>query len=223
MLAHSREEETKIAVQIAKSYFGKQKRSFYVSAKTDAGHVDYTPNKDFEADPKVTYPMAGVDQNGLIIGLGQRVGMGTMSKRTAAELDPMIADADRENGRVEVERLREAMFTSMLAQAQQGVIPPDDVAFIVKAIQQDNMNIEDAIQAAHKRAQARQATAAPAGAPETQPGLGAPGMGAEQPAIQDANQSQGNLAGLLNALRTPQRENRSERAPGVAVGPGQAA
>lgn len=215
VLAAAREEETKIAISIAKAYFGNQKRSFYVSAKKDAGHVDYVPNKDFEVDPKVTYPMAGADQNGLIIGLGQRVGMGTMSKRTAAELDPMIADADRENGRVETERLREALFASILQQAQQGVIPPEDVAFLVKAFQQDNMAIEDAVVAAHKRAQQRQATPAPAQAPETMAGLGAPGMGAEQPTIGPSPDEQG-LASLLNTLRTPQRMNAGERGPVAA-------
>ena len=44
------------------------------------------------------------------------------------------------------------------------------------------MTLAQAIQAAQKRAQARQAAVAPAGSPETMPGLAPPGMGAEQPA-----------------------------------------
>jgi hypothetical protein len=43
------------------------------------------------------------------------------------------------------------------------------------------MSLAEAIQAAQKRAQERQAAAAPVGSPETMPGLAMPGMGAEQP------------------------------------------
>jgi hypothetical protein len=42
------------------------------------------------------------------------------------------------------------------------------------------MNLSQAIMAAQKRAQERQAAQAPVGAPETMPGLSAPGMGMEQ-------------------------------------------
>ena len=43
------------------------------------------------------------------------------------------------------------------------------------------MSLPEAIQAGQKRAQERQAAQAPAGSPETMPGLAMPGMGAEQP------------------------------------------
>jgi hypothetical protein len=87
---------------------------------------------------------------------------------------------------------------------------------LVQVFQQQNMNLEDAVIAAHKRAQQRQATQVPAGAPEAQPGLGAPGMGAEQPTIGPAPNEQG-LASLLNTLRTPQRMNAGERGPRAAA------
>jgi threonine dehydratase len=50
------------------------------------------------------------------------------------------------------------------------------------------MNLSEAIMAAQKRAQARQAAQAPAGSPETMPGLATPGMGAEQQAAPAAPQ-----------------------------------
>jgi hypothetical protein len=49
-------------------------------------------------------------------------------------------------------------------------------------VQSNKMSLAEAIQAAQKRAQARQAAEAPQGSPETMPGLAMPGMGAEQPA-----------------------------------------
>ena len=45
----------------------------------------------------------------------------------------------------------------------------------------DKLPLAEAIEKVNKLAQERQATAAPVGSPETQPGLGAPGMGMEQP------------------------------------------
>jgi hypothetical protein len=45
----------------------------------------------------------------------------------------------------------------------------------------DKLPLAEAIEKVNKLAQERQATAAPMGSPETQPGLGAPGMGMEQP------------------------------------------
>jgi hypothetical protein len=59
------------------------------------------------------------------------------------------------------------------------------------------MSLPAAIQAAQKRAQERQATPAPVGAPETMPGLAMPGMGAEQPAAPQGAPSLESLLGQL--------------------------
>ena len=48
----------------------------------------------------------------------------------------------------------------------------------------DKASLAEAVTKIHEAAQKRQATPAPTGAPETMPGLGAPGMGAEQPQAQ---------------------------------------
>ena len=60
------------------------------------------------------------------------------------------------------------------------------------------MSLPEAIQAAQKRAQERQAAQAPVGAPETMPGLSMPGMGMEQPARAPAGPP--SLEGLLAQL-----------------------
>ena len=70
LLAESLSEENKRAIAIAKTYFGDERRSFYVSFAGAKGHVDYVPNKDFESDDNVvTYSYAGSDANSLVVGL----------------------------------------------------------------------------------------------------------------------------------------------------------
>lgn len=180
VLSASLQEENKRAIAISKTYFGEQKRSFYVSGISK--HVDYTPNKDFETDENtVTYSYAGADANALVVGLGQRIGLGTMSKRSAQEVDPLISNPEREHDRVIQEALEQALLTSVQQQAQAGTIPPADLAKIMQIVITDKLPLAEAIEKVNKMAQERQATAAPMGSPETQPGLGAPGMGMEQP------------------------------------------
>jgi len=180
VLSASLQEENKRAIAISKTYFGEQKRSFYVSGISK--HVDYTPNKDFETDENtVTYSYAGADANALVVGLGQRIGLGTMSKRSAQEVDPLISNPEREHDRVIQEALEQALLTSVQQQAQAGTIPPADLAKIMQIVITDKLPLAEAIEKVNKMAQERQATAAPIGSPETQPGLGAPGMGMEQP------------------------------------------
>ena len=72
----------------------------------------------------VSYPAVGSDMNSLIIGLGQRVGLGTMSKKSAAELDPYIADAENEHDQIIVEGLETALLGGVQQQASSGQIPP---------------------------------------------------------------------------------------------------
>jgi len=185
ILSQSLVEENKRAIAIAKSYFGNDRRSFYVSTRKNRGHVDYVPNKDFENDDNaVTYAYAGADANALIVGLGQRVGIGTMSKQTAQEIDPLVADPEQEHDRVISESLEQAMLQSIQIQAQQGAIPPADLARIMSLVVQNKKDLAGAVEQVQKEAQERQATPVPQGAPEAMPGLAMPGMGAEAPVEQ---------------------------------------
>ncbi|MHB1778020.1 MAG: hypothetical protein ACYCU7_18865, partial [Acidimicrobiales bacterium] len=87
---------------------------------------------------------------------------------------------------IDVEQLSAAVFAGMQQQAAQGQLPINDAARVLQLLRRGE-RVEDAIMAAQKEAQQRQATQAPApqpgqvAAPETQPGLAAPGQGAEQP------------------------------------------
>jgi hypothetical protein len=202
--------ENKIAIAIDKEYFDRPK-SFYISIKGAKGRVDYTPSTHFDSDVNfVTYSQAGVDLNNLIIGTGQRIGVGTMSKRTAQELDPLIDDPESEHDRVVSEALEAAMLQSIQMQASQGGIQPVDLATIMSLVASDRMELADAIQEAQRRAQERQAASGPVGAPEgpvapespeAQVGLGAGPEGAAQPSVGPPPQSLQNLGQMLNSLR----------------------
>jgi len=193
-------EEDKIAIAIEKTYYGNSPKSFYIPGRK-GGIVDYTPNKLWETDfHYVAYSASGSDVNSLIVGLGQRLGTGLMSKETARESDPLIVDPELEKDRIVAEGIEAALLQSIQSQAADpnGPYQPDDLAYIAMQVQSNKMGLAEAIQAAQKRAQARQAAEAPQGSPETMPGLAMPGMGAEQPA---APSGPPNPQALLQALK----------------------
>jgi hypothetical protein len=197
----SLKEEDKIAIAIERTYWGKEPKSFFLSGFT-GGKKDYTPEKLWETDHHfVSYPASGSDVNSLIVGLGQRLGTGLMSKESAREADPLIADPELERDRIVAEGIEAALLSSIQAQAADpnGPYQPDDLAFIAEMVGTNKMGLPAAIQAAQKRAQERQATPAPMGAPETMPGLAPPGMGAEQP-MEPPTPGGGGIEGLLSQL-----------------------
>lgn len=226
----SLEEENKVAIAITKTYFGDRRKSFYVKWRNagpgGTGQVDYTANDAFENDNNVVvYPHAGSDQASLTIGLGQRLGEGLISKHTAQDLDPMISDGERERDLIMKEQIEAGLLQGFLAQLQQGAIPPADGARVADLVWSNKYDLAGAIAKVHEEAQARQAadvSAAPGSpgapvdpnSPAAQPGLGAPGMGAEagsQPVIPPPGQSAMNLSDLLNTLRRPNRLSPQER------------
>lgn len=193
------------AVAVTKTYFGNDRKSFYISTRGKKGHVDYVPSKDFETDNNVVkFPLAGADSNGITVKLGQLVGGEMISKRGAMEIETMIEDPELEHDRIIMEALEKTMLVGLEQQVTSGQMPTPDVAKLMIYVGTNKMELAEAITKVHEEAQARQATVAPPGAPETMPGIANPGMGAEQPTVNPATQSQDNLAGLLSRLRSPQ-------------------
>ena len=197
-------EEDKIAIAIEKAYWGNQSKSFYMRGR-NGGRADYVPNKLWESDyHNVSYSASGSDVNSLIVALGQRLGAGLISKESAREADPLVADPELERDRIVAETMESALLASIQQQASDpnGPYQPDDLAYLTKLVLVENAPIYDAVERTQKRAQERQATPAPAPEmpggmpPEAMPGLAMPGMGAEQPAPQGA----GGLEGLLAQL-----------------------
>lgn len=180
MLAASLAAENKRAIALAKSYAGNKAKSFYVSWKGAKGPVDYTPNVHFDSDENVVmFSHPGSDINNLVIGAGQRIGMGTLSKRAFMQIDPLVDDAETEHDAVIAEALEQALLSSLATQASQGGIPPGDLARITELVKTDRAELADAIQQVQREAQERQAKEVPAGTPESMPGLAQPGAGAE--------------------------------------------
>jgi hypothetical protein len=187
ILARSLQEENRLAIDMAKAYAGRRKRSFYVTTKNAKGQVEYTPNENFDTnDNVVSYSHPGADINNLVIGGGQRVGMGTMSKRSFMAIDPLVDDPEFEHDTVIAEQLEQAMLSSLQQQASEGAIPPADLARIISLVKNNEMELAEAVDKVQREAQERQATPAIEGAPETQPGLAMPGMGAEAPVLPES-------------------------------------
>lgn len=225
LLAASLEAENRVAIAQAKAYFGDVPRSFYVRWKGASGNVTYKASEVFRSDENVvTYAQAGADVNALIISGGQRIGIGTMSKRTFMGLDPLVSDPEAEMDQVTAEGLEAALLSSIQQQASQGAIPPADLARIIALVSTDRMELPAAVEKVQREAQERQAAQASAqpgdpaagvepGSPEAMPGLAQPGMGAEAGVAPVSEPPQGsqNLSALLSSLRSPQRTLPVER------------
>lgn len=225
VLAHSLMEENRRAIAISKGYFGSRQQSFYVSWKGAKGLVDFVPNEVFTTDHNVVeFSHAGSDLNGLTIMVGQLVGMGTMSKQTAAELLPIIEDPEREHDRGIRESLEAAMLASIQQKVNGGEIAPVDAAWLMQQVVTNKLELPEAVIKLDERVQRRQREAAEQQADPTQPdpmaGLAA-GTAAEQqfvppPSIPEGPEGQRNLSSMLSSLRLGQMRTPQERPPVVA-------
>jgi hypothetical protein len=187
VFANSLLHEDKIAIALEKAYWGDTTKTFFLSGRTTQGQETYTPNKVWQTDfHYVAYSAAGSDVNSLIIGLGQRLGVGLMSKESAREADPLISDPDLEHDRIIAEGVEAALLQSIQQQAAnpEGPYQPEDLAYLTKLVVEQDVALFDAVTRTDERARERQAAAMPVGSPATMPGLAMPGMGAEAPAAQ---------------------------------------
>ena len=200
IMARSLQEENKLAVNMSKAYAGNKGKSFYVTTKNAKGRVDYTPNDNFDStDNMVSYSQAGADINNLVIGGGQRVGMGTMSKQSFMAIDPLVDDPEFEHDTVIAEQLEGALLSSIQQQASQGAIPPADLARIMELVANNEMELAEAVEKVQREAQERQAEQVAPDSPEAMPGLAQPGMGAESATAAPAGGAP-SLQALLGAL-----------------------
>ncbi len=177
-------EEDKIAIAIEKAYWGDATKTFFIPSRSAVGQESYIPNKIWQTDfHYVAYSAAGSDVNSLIIGLGQRLGTGLMSKESAREADPLISDPELEHDRIVAEGVESALLSSIQQQAvnPQGPYQPEDLAYLTSLVLEKDVTLYEAVKRTDQRARDRQAAAMPVGAPETMPGLAMPGMGAEAP------------------------------------------
>lgn len=206
--AYALQEEDKAAISLAKAFDGNETRTIYVGTGNSSKAVTYVANQVFENDDHVvSYPATGTDLNSLIIGIGQRVGLGTMSKKTAATLDPYVDNPEFEHDQIIAEGLEQALVSGMQQQAAAGAIPPLVVSKVMKLVRDDRMELAEAFnkvtEDALKEQEEQQAPME-----ETPDSLTADAtiqaMAGPQAAIEGPNPSQQNLMSLLSTLRRPQ-------------------
>ena len=203
--AYALEVEDRIAMELCKAYDGDNKRTIYVGTGNASRPVTYTANDTFEnTEHVVSYPATGSDLNQLIIGIGQRVGLGIMSKETAASLDPYIDNPEVEKDNIVAEGLQQALVAGLQQQAASGAIPPLVLSKVMKLVRDDKMELAEAFNKVTEDAMAEQEAAAEM----EQPSLDAmtadatvAAMAGPQAAVQGPNPSQQNLGQLLNTLR----------------------
>jgi hypothetical protein len=211
--AYSLQEENGVAIELSKKWAGNDKRTIYVGTGNSARPVTYVPNETFETtDHVVSYPASGADINSLIIGIGQRVGLGIMSKRTAATLDPYIDNPEVEHDAIIAEGLEQALMSGLQQQASSGQIPPLTVAKVMELVRNDKMELAEALnkvtEDALKEQQAKEQAAADQQA--MTPDMAAAGatvqaMAGPQSPIPGSNAMPGMaaLGDMLGALRRP--------------------
>jgi hypothetical protein len=197
-------EANRRAIAIARGYFGDAQKSFHVGFNRVSGRASYKPNTHFETDyHQVSYSAPGADLNSLVIGIGQRVGIGTMSKWTAMFQDPMIPDPEFEYQKVTSEALQGALLEFVSMQVAQGGIDPQDVLFLIEEIEKGEQ-LSEAWRKAQSRAQERQSEKDATAGAEMPPGM-EPGLSGAEPqaSIAPAPEALNNLSGLLGSLRQP--------------------
>lgn len=210
MLAYGLMDEDKAAIHLAKMYGGSETKTIFVGTGTAAKNVTYVADDVFQVgDHVVSYPAAGTDLNSLMLGLGQRVGMGIMSKETAATLDPFVDSPELEHDRIIAEGLEQALVSGIQQQAAAGAIPPLVLSKIMSLVASDRMELADALtkvaeDAAKEQAKAAQEQGAQGGAPTAEAMMApAAAQAMSGSAIPGPNETQTDMASLLSSLRAP--------------------
>jgi hypothetical protein len=202
-------QENRIAIKVARAWWGDRPVTYNYTERSRRLTGTYKPADVFDETDyhKITYPVAGADLNALVVGMGQRIGLGTLSKQTAAELDPLIGDPEREQDRIVAESLDMAMLAAVQNAAAQGGMPPEVVARVAELVKGGSLELASALAKATEEYKAAQAPEQPTGAEGAMAELAAAGV-AEQtgqpagvPSVPETGQSLQNLSGLMTALR----------------------
>lgn len=212
----SLEEENRIAIAIAKAYSTKQ-HSLYVPNRGKLTYRASLFNGDDEHE--VRYAYAGADANSLTIAVGQKLGLETLSRESAMELDPLVRDVELEKDRIVSEAVQRAFLSSIQTQAADpnAAWQPEDFARFGMLVETNRKNVYEAAQQVNdevKKRQAQQAAGAMQGA-DAMPGLSMPGAPGSPvpPAVGDVGPSIGNLSEMLTQLRRPQMTMSAEQRP----------
>jgi hypothetical protein len=164
------------------AYWPDKKQVMFSGWAGDNAVVEFMPSKHFEEcyDNAVTYPIPGADVVQQTQILGSLLGTKAISLRSFRSMHPWIPDPEAERRIVSEEEFEDALAQAIVQQLQSGAVPLT-VASLIKNFMRKGMDIFEAVDAADKEMQRRQATAAPAPAPESgmiAPPEAMPGMAA---------------------------------------------
>jgi hypothetical protein len=205
IFAGSLQKEMELMVEVDKAYLN-TKKSYSLHLRGEFAEGEYKPSELWSDGnkPRVSYSMAGMDANAMVIANGQRLGAGTMSRRRVMELDPAIEDPEFEVQRIAAERIMDAQLESILVQAQspEGPYGPEQVARLVKMVTYEGKPVYEAVLKLAEEERERQAAQVEASSPEAMPGL-VPLDAEPPPMIQGPNQDQSNFGSLMSKLRLP--------------------
>ena len=190
-------------MSMEKGYWPSRKYTVFSGWAGDTELVEYTPEKVFTSyDNSVDYALPGTDVSPTTVALGHMMGAELISKHTARTKHPYIDDPSSENKRIVEERIEDAVLVTFLQQASTGTLPLIDLVRI-NELYQDTGSMIEAVKTADEEARERQAQQAPPEAPQVQPGLAMPGMGAESAPQGAPPTGPQNLEALLGALQGP--------------------
>lgn len=202
----------KISAMVDHSFFGGFTKTIEVDTGASQHELTYDPAKLWTTvGVKVKYALGGSDAEGSVIGAGQRMGMGTLSKETFMEVDPMVNDVELEKDRITSEAVQAAFLARVQNEANQpeGQSPwtATDYAEFGRLVETDELGLYDAYSKVNELAKQRKADAAQAAQAGTlteaqaQPGVD----GEVPPAIAGPSESGQNLTRLLGQLRLAQQ------------------
>lgn len=212
ILAYAMIEENRVGIRLAKHFDGSTPRTIYVGTGVARSPVTYTPNDTFATDEHtVTYPVTGTDVNTFTIGLGQRIGLGLLSKRTAASMDPYIDNPETEHDQIIAQSLEEALMSGIQAQAQSGQLPPLVISKLMRLVASDKLELAEALDKVTKDAIAEQEQqqevqqAGPQTPDQAAAGAALQGLAGEQPVMPGTSAMPGiqQLGDMLGQLRRP--------------------
>jgi hypothetical protein len=204
VMAYAIREENKLAIALAQKYDGDSKRTIYIPHGPSLVPVTYTAKQTFETDQHVVvYPVSGADANTMTIAVGQRMGLGYMSKKSAQIMDALITDPEGEHDQLIAEGLEQALLSGIQQKASTGEMPPLVVAKLMTTIKSDTKELAEAMVKVTEDAMAEQQAVGP---PQTADAAMAGGAVAAMAGVQNPKDSMPgavNLSQMLGALRRP--------------------
>lgn len=172
--------------EIEKGYWPAKQYTVFSGWQGDNESISYTPADIWTESTmnNVEYPMPGMDATNATIALGQLNGAKLMSRHTARVKHPLIDDPDVEEQQLLVESVTDLVEGAAAQLVASQTFPFTDLVKIL-AMVKGGMDLTEAVAKVQEAAQQRQAAQAPEpqpgmpSSPEAQPGVEAPGAGAE--------------------------------------------